>query len=407
MKIKLGILSILLLLTGCYNNNNTSINNSINSSIFISSVNNNSNNIEAEQGYLMISIPQDQIYYQVNDNINLDNIEIYLINVNDYSKIKIDVKDVEVDIVDMSKAGEKVVNVRYKEYTGYFTIYVGTKLLTPQNITINSFENKVTWSIVEDVSMYQVRISDISREYGIFKLENNIFYYDKYNLVPGDYRFEVKSISNDINYYDSDYSEFINIHVKEEGELEPLNNPTGLRDNVTNFSWDSSSLVDKWIVVISNETYNDQFELKGNVNKIIYKEHEKFKSLESGTYNIKIKALPKDTTLYSESDWSFATFKILGEGEKVKLGTPFGLVDAGTYAMLGYLVNAKTFGVQIYSETNEFIKEVEISTLAFEYKRDLQIEEGIYNLYIYAKGYDVFLDSDLYGPCKINYKEVK
>ena len=75
--------------------------------------------------------------------------------------------------------------------------------------------------------------------------------------------------------------------------------------------------------------------------------------------------------------------------------------------MLGYLANAKTFGVQIYSETNEYIKEVEISSLAFEYKRDLKIEEGIYNLYIYAKGYDVFLDSDLYGPCKINYKEVK
>ena len=95
------------------------------------------------------------------------------------------------------------------------------------------------------------------------------------------------------------------------------------------------------------------------------------------------------------------------KGEKVKLGTPFGLVDAGTYAMLGYLANAKTFGVKIYSESNEYIKEVETNGLTFEYKRDLQIEEGIYNLYIYAKGYDVFLDSDLYGPCKINYKEVK
>jgi len=405
------ILLSLLLLTSC---NSRVISSSITSQFSSISTSNNSsssnyidNNSIDKRGYLMISIPQDQIYYQINESINLQDIEIYLIYIDNYSKVKIEIDEVKIEDVDMSVAGEKRVNVEYKQYTGYFIIYVGSKLESPSNLSINSLENKVSWSNNENAYKYQVRISDYSKEYGVYEVDNNYFYYDQYDLLPGDYRFEVKSLSNKKEYYDSEYSAFINIHIKEEGELEPLSSPTGLNDNVVSFSWNANNLVDKWIINISRDTYLDEFEISGNITKIIYKENEHFKNLDSGIYNIRIKALPKNKTIYSESNWSISTFKILEEGEKVKLGTPFGLVDAGTYAMLGYLANAKTFGVKIYSESNEYIKEVETNGLTFEYKRDLQIEEGIYNLYIYAKGYDVFLDSDLYGPCKINYKEVK
>ena len=408
---KKTILLSLLLLTSCNSNNLSSLKNSQSSSIIISkdsssSFNSSINNTNVQEGYLLISIPQDQIYYQVNDLLDIKDIEIYLVFINDYSKIQLNIEDVIIESVDMSIAGEKKVNVSYKQYTGYFIIYVGSKLESPSNLSINSLENKVSWSKVDNASKYQIRISDYNQEYGVYEVEDNYFYYDKYNLLPGDYRFEVKSISDNIDYYNSDYSSFINIHIKEEGELEPLSSPTGLNDDVVSFSWNANNLVEKWVINISKDTYVDEFEVSGNINKIVYKDHDHFKNLNSGIYNIKIKGLPKNKTIYSESNWSISTFRILEEGEKVKLGTPFGLVDAGTYAMLGYLANAKTFGVKIYSESNEFIKEVETVGLTFEYKRDLQIDEGIYNLYIYAKGYDLFLDSDLYGPCRINYKEV-
>lgn len=411
------LLSVLLLIVGCSptKSSSKSLDNITTSSISsnsqslnsLSSSTSNSIFNETREGYLMVSLPQDQIYYQVNETINVENIEIYLVYIDDYTRIKLDINEVNIDNVDMSNAGEKQVYVKYQSYSGYFTIYVGTKLNTPENIIINSLYNTITWSNVENTSKYQVRISYFSKEYGVYEVETNSFKYDEYNLLPGDYRFEVKSISNNVNYYDSDYSNFINIHVKEEGELEPLTNPSGLSDNVISFSWNANSLVKTWVINISNDNYSDEFEISGNITKIIYADSEHFNNLESGSYVIKIKALPKDTNIYSESEWSISSFRILQEGEKVKLGTPFGLVDAGTYAMMGYLANAKTFGVQIYTEEGVFIKEVETNGLTFEYKRDLQIEEGIYVLYIYAKGYDVFLDSDLYGPCKINYMEVE
>ena len=194
---KRTILLSLLLLTSCNSNNLSSLKNSQSSSIIISkdsssSFNSSINNTNVQEGYLLISIPQDQIHYQVNDLLDIKDIEIYLVFINDYSKIQLNIEDVIIESVDMSIAGEKKVNVSYKQYTGYFIIYVGSKLESPSNLSINSLENKVSWSKVDNASKYQIRISDYNQEYGVYEVEDNYFYYDKYNLLPGDYRFEVK-----------------------------------------------------------------------------------------------------------------------------------------------------------------------------------------------------------------------
>ena len=135
------ILLSLLLLTSC---NSRVISSSITSQFGNISTSNNSsssnytdNSID-KKGYLMISIPQDQIYYRINESINLQDIEIYLIYIDDYSKVKIEIDEVKIEDVDMSVAGEKRVNVEYKQYTGYFIIYVGSKLESPSNLSINS-----------------------------------------------------------------------------------------------------------------------------------------------------------------------------------------------------------------------------------------------------------------------------
>ena len=216
-------------------------------------------------------------------------------------------------IIDDSEAGifeAKVkavsTNELYSE-SNYSNIVVYKVEKSEENIKLDApvivlYNDVIVWNNINNAAAYKIYIDDEE-----VSTETAATYQIKLDK-SGTYKIKVKAVSNDNIHVDSDYSNVIefNYDIYTAPELDaPV---IQINDNVV--SWDDVDFASSYKVYINDEA-------PITINATSYMIERK----ESGTYIIKVKAVP-DTNNYSESDYSNAIiYKIASETTK-KLDTP-------------------------------------------------------------------------------------